>query len=341
MSLTYKKAGVDIDAGKRLVDRIAPVVRDTHRPEVIPNPGGFGGLFAPRLDRYTNPVLVAGADGVGTKLSLAQQLGDHSTIGIDLVAMCANDVVVQGAEPLFFLDYFATGVLSVEQAEEVIAGIAHGCKQAGAALIGGETAEMPGMYPPGEYDLAGFCVGLVERDRLIDGHRITEGDRVLGLASSGIHSNGYSLVNRIIETSRTSLDEKLAGQTLGTLLLRPTRIYTQVVLQLVQTLQVHGLCHITGGGLVENVPRMIPDGLLAQIDTRTWERPEVFDWIQQAGAIEDAEMHRVFNCGMGMLVVVPKDQADAAMTLCRESGQPAEIIGEIMSSDSEEKVRLI
>lgn len=341
MSLTYKKAGVDIDAGKRLVDRIAPVVRDTHRPEVIPNPGGFGGLFAPRLDRYTNPVLVAGADGVGTKLSLAQQLGDHSTIGVDLVAMCANDVVVQGAEPLFFLDYFATGVLSVEQAEEVIAGIAHGCKQAGAALIGGETAEMPGMYPPGEYDLAGFCVGLVERDRLIDGHRITEGDRVLGLASSGIHSNGYSLVNRIIETSRTSLDEKLAGQTLGTLLLTPTRIYTQVVLQLVQTLQVHGLCHITGGGLVENVPRMIPDGLLAQIDTRTWERPEVFDWIQQAGAIEDAEMHRVFNCGMGMLVVVPKDQADAAMTLCRESGQPAEIIGEIMSSDSEEKVRLI
>lgn len=341
MSLTYKKAGVDIDAGKRLVDRIAPVVRDTHRPEVIPNPGGFGGLFAPRLDRYTNPVLVAGADGVGTKLSLAQQLDDHSTIGVDLVAMCANDVVVQGAEPLFFLDYFATGVLSVEQAQEVITGIAHGCKLAGAALIGGETAEMPGMYPPGEYDLAGFCVGLVERDRLIDGHRITEGDRVLGLASSGIHSNGYSLVNRIIETSRTSLDEKLAGQTLGTLLLTPTRIYTQVVLQLVQTLQVHGLCHITGGGLVENVPRMIPDGLLAQIDTRTWERPEVFDWIQQAGAIEDAEMHRVFNCGMGMLVVVPKDQADAAMTLCRESGQPAEIIGEIMSSDSEEKVRLI
>ncbi len=341
MSLTYKKAGVDIDAGKRLVDRIAPVVRDTHRPEVIPNPGGFGGLFAPRLDCYTNPVLVAGADGVGTKLSLAQQLGDHSTIGVDLVAMCANDVVVQGAEPLFFLDYFATGVLSVEQAQEVITGIAHGCKLAGAALIGGETAEMPGMYPPGEYDLAGFCVGLVERDRLIDGHRITEGDRVLGLASSGIHSNGYSLVNRIIETSRTSLDEKLAGQTLGTLLLTPTRIYTQVVLQLVQTLQVHGLCHITGGGLVENVPRMIPDGLLAQIDTRTWERPEVFDWIQQAGAIEDREMHRVFNCGMGMLVVVPEDQVDAGMDLCRQSGQSAEIVGEIMCSDTEEKVRLI
>lgn len=341
MSLTYKKAGVDIDAGKRLVDRIAPVVRDTHRPEVIPNPGGFGGLFAPRLDRYTNPVLVAGADGVGTKLSLAQQLDDHSTIGVDLVAMCANDVVVQGAEPLFFLDYFATGALSVEQAQEVITGIAHGCKLAGAALIGGETAEMPGMYQPGEYDLAGFCVGLVERDRLIDGHRITEGDRVLGLASSGIHSNGYSLVNRIIETSRISLDEKLAGQPLGTLLLTPTRIYTQVVLQLVQALHVHGLCHITGGGLVENVPRMIPDGLLAQIDTRTWQRPEVFDWIQQAGAIEDAEMHRVFNCGMGMLVVVPEDQVDAGMDLCRQSGQSAEIVGEIMCSDTEEKVRLI
>ncbi len=341
MSLTYKKAGVDIDAGKRLVDRIAPVVRDTYRPEVIPNPGGFGGLFAPQLDSYTNPVLVAGADGVGTKLSLAQRLDDHSTIGVDLVAMCANDVIVQGAEPLFFLDYFATGVLSVEQAQEVIAGIAQGCKQAGAALIGGETAEMPGMYQPGEYDLAGFCVGMVERDRLIDGRRITEGDRVLGLASSGIHSNGYSLVNRIIETSQASLDEKLGGLPLGTLLLTPTRIYTQVVLQLAQALDVHGLCHITGGGLVENVPRMIPDGLLAQIDTRTWERPEVFGWIQQAGAIADAEMHRVFNCGMGMLVVVPEDQAGAGMDLCRQSGQPAVIIGEIMSSDSEEKVRLI
>lgn len=341
MSLTYKKAGVDIDAGKRLVDRIAPVVRDTYRAGVIPNPGGFGGLFAPQLDRYTNPVLVAGADGVGTKLSLAQQLDDHSTIGIDLVAMCANDVVVQGAEPLFFLDYFATGVLSVEQAEQVITGIARGCKQAGAALIGGETAEMPGMYPPGEYDLAGFCVGMVERDRLIDGCRITEGDRVLGLASSGIHSNGYSLVNRIIETSQASLDEKLGGQPLGALLLTPTRIYVRIVLQLAQTLDVHGLCHITGGGLVENVPRMIPDGLLAQIDTRTWEHPEVFGWIQQAGAITDAEMHRVFNCGMGMLAVVPEDQAEAAMTLCRQSGQPAEIIGEITRSDSKEKVRLI
>lgn len=341
MSLTYKKAGVDIDAGKRLVERIAPVVRDTYRPEVIPNSGGFGGLFAPRLDGYTNPVLVSGADGVGTKLSLAQRLGDHSTIGVDLVAMCANDVVVQGAEPLFFLDYFATGVLSVEQAEEVITGIAHGCRQAGAALIGGETAEMPGMYPPGEYDLAGFCVGMVERDRLIDGRRITEGDLVLGLTSSGIHSNGYSLVNKIIETSQASLDEKLGGQSLGALLLIPTRIYARIVLQLVQTQDVHGLCHITGGGLVENVPRMIPDGLLAQIDTRTWERPEVFDWIKQAGAIEDTEMHRVFNCGMGMLVVVPKDQADAAMTLCRQSGQPAEIIGEITSSDSQEKVRLM
>lgn len=341
MSLTYKKAGVDIDAGKRLVDRIAPIVRDTYRSEVIPNPGGFGGLFAPHLDSYTNPVLVAGADGVGTKLSLAQQLNDHSSIGVDLVAMCANDVVVQGAEPLFFLDYFATGVLSVEQAEAVITGIARGCRQAGAALIGGETAEMPGMYRAGEYDLAGFCVGMVERDRLIDGRRITEGDLVLGLGSSGIHSNGYSLVHKIIETSRTSLDEKLAGQSLGTLLLTPTTIYAKVVLQLAQALDVHGLCHITGGGLVENVPRMIPKGLLARIDTRTWERPEIFDWIQHAGAIEDGEMHRVFNCGMGMLVVMPGDQADAGMALCRQSGQPAEIIGEITCSDSGEKVRLM
>ena len=341
MGLTYKKAGVDIDAGKRLVDLIAPLVRDTLRPEVIPNPGGFGGLFALRRDACANPVLVAGTDGVGTKLRLAQQLNDHSTIGVDLVAMCANDVVVQGAEPLFFLDYFATGVLSVEQAQAVIAGIAHGCAQAGAALIGGETAEMPGMYLPGAYDLAGFCVGIVERDRLIDGRRITEGDAVLGLASSGIHSNGYSLINRIIETGRTSLDEKLGDETLGALLLTPTVIYAGPVLQLIKALDVRGLCHITGGGLVENVPRMIPDGLLARIDTRAWERPEIFDWIQHAGAIEDGEMHRVFNCGMGMLVVVPEDQADAAVTICRQSGQRAEIIGEIMRSDSEDKIRLV
>ncbi|MCY3804212.1 MAG: phosphoribosylformylglycinamidine cyclo-ligase [Gammaproteobacteria bacterium] len=341
MSLTYKKAGVDIDAGKRLVDRIAPMVRDTQRPEVIPNPGGFGGLFELRQNAYANPVLVAGTDGIGTKLCLAQQLNDHSTVGIDLVAMCANDVVVQGAEPLFFLDYFATGALSVEQAEVVIAGIARGCTQAGAALIGGETAEMPGMYPPGTYDLAGFCVGVVERDKLIDGRRITEGDVVLGLASSGIHSNGYSLVNKIVETSQTSLDEKLGSQTLGTLLLTPTVIYTRLVLQLIEALDVRGLCHVTGGGLMENVPRMIPEGLLARIDTRAWERPEIFDWIQHAGTIKDAEMHRVFNCGMGMLVVVPKDQADAGITMCRQSGQPAEIIGEIMRSDSEDKVRLM
>ncbi|MYB88885.1 MAG: phosphoribosylformylglycinamidine cyclo-ligase [Proteobacteria bacterium] len=341
MSLTYKKAGVDIDAGKRLVDLIAPMVRDTQRSEVISNPGGFGGLFALHQNAYTNPVLVAGTDGVGTKLSLAQQLNDHSTIGIDLVAMCVNDVVVQGAEPLFFLDYFATGVLSVEQAQEVIAGIALGCTQAGAALIGGETAEMPGMYPPGVYDLAGFCVGVVERDKLIDGRRITEGDVVLGLASSGIHSNGYSLVNKIVETSQTSLDEKLGDQTLGALLLTPTVIYTGLVLQLIEALDVRGLCHITGGGLVENVPRMIPDGLLARIDTKAWKRPEIFDWIQQAGTIEDGEMHRVFNCGMGMLVVVPEDQADAGMTICRQSDQSAEIIGKIMRSDSKDKVRLI
>lgn len=341
MSLTYKKAGVDIDAGKRLVDLIAPMVRDTQRSEVISNPGGFGGLFALRQNAYANPVLVAGTDGVGTKLCLAQQLNDHSTIGIDLVAMCVNDVVVQGAEPLFFLDYFATGALSVEQAQEVIAGIAHGCTQAGAALIGGETAEMPGMYPPGTYDLAGFCVGVVEHDKLIDGRRITEGDAVLGLASSGIHSNGYSLVNKIAETSRTSLDEQLGDQTLGQLLLTPTVIYTGLVLQLIEAFDVRGLCHVTGGGLVENVPRMIPDGLLARIDTRAWKRPEIFDWIQQTGTIEDGEMHRVFNCGIGMLVVVPEDQADAGMTICRQSGRPAEIIGTIMRSDSEDKVRLI
>lgn len=341
MSLTYKKAGVDIDAGKRLVDLIAPIARDTHRPEVISNPGGFGGLFALYKKAHAKPVLVAGTDGVGTKLRLAQQLDDHSTIGIDLVAMCANDVVVQGAEPLFFLDYFATGTLSVEQAQAVIAGIARGCTQAGTSLIGGETAEMPGMYAPGEYDLAGFCVGIVEHEKLIDGSRISEGDLVLGLTSSGIHSNGYSLINKIVETTRTSLDEKLGNQTLGTVLLAPTAIYAKIVLQLLEALDVHGLCHITGGGLVENVPRIIPDGLLARIDTRTWERPEIFDWLQHAGAIEAGEMYRVFNCGMGMLVVMSKEQVDEGIAICRQSGQQAEVIGEIVHSASEDKIRLL
>lgn len=340
MGLTYKNAGVDIDAGNRLVDRIGPLLRTTHRPEVLESLGGFGGLFALQPNSYQNPVLVSGTDGVGTKLRIAQRLDDHSTIGIDLVAMCVNDVIVQGAEPLFFLDYFATGKLSVRQAETVVSGIVQGCIQAGAALVGGETAEMPGMYAPGEYDLAGFCVGVVERRNLIDGHRIAEGDLVLGLASSGVHSNGYSLINRIIETTQVPLDERLGNQTLGSVLLTPTKIYANVVMQLASTLEVHGLCHITGGGLVENVPRVIPAGLLAKIDTRAWKRAEIFDWLQRAGEIGTEEMYRVFNCGIGMLVILSKEQADEAITICQQAGQQVEVIGEITRSVSENKIVL-
>ena len=340
MGLTYKNAGVDIDAGNRLVDRIGPLLRTTHRPEVLESLGGFGGLFALQPNSYQNPVLVSGTDGVGTKLRIAQRLDDHSTIGIDLVAMCVNDVIVQGAEPLFFLDYFATGKLSVRQAETVVSGIVQGCIQAGAALVGGETAEMPGMYAPGEYDLAGFCVGVVERRNLIDGHRIAEGDLVLGLASSGVHSNGYSLINRIIETTQVPLDERLGNQTLGSVLLTPTKIYANVVMQLASTLEIHGLCHITGGGLVENVPRVIPAGLLAKIDTRAWKRAEIFDWLQRAGEIGTEEMYRVFNCGIGMLVILSKEQADEAITICQQADQQVEVIGEITRSVSENKIVL-
>ena len=341
MGLTYKHAGVDIDTGNRLVKRIEPVVRKTFRPEVIECPGSFGALFALQSNSYKNPVLVSGTDGVGTKLRLAQQLNNHSTIGIDLVAMCVNDIIVQGAEPLFFLDYFATGTLSVAQAETVVSGIARGCIDAGAALVGGETAEMPGMYAPGEYDLAGFCVGVVERDELIDGKSMHEGDVLIGLTSTGIHSNGYSLVSKIIETTGSSLDEKLGTETLGNLLLTPTAIYAKVVRQLVKNLDIHGLCHITGGGLVENVPRIIPDNLQARIDTRTWKRPEIFDWLQLAGQIEDQEMYRVFNCGIGMLVVLSKEHADEALMICQHANQIAGIVGEIICSDSGNKIELL
>ena len=341
MGLTYKNAGVDIDAGNRLVKRIEPLVRKTFRSEVIDCPGSFGALFALQPDSYENPVLVSGTDGVGTKLRLAQQLDDHSTIGIDLVAMCVNDIIVQGAEPLFFLDYFATGKLSVEQAEVVVSGIARGCMDAGAALVGGETAEMPGMYAPGEYDLAGFCVGVVERDEVIDGKNINERDVLIGLASSGTHSNGYSLINRIIDTAGSSLDEKLGTETLGNLLLTPTVIYAKVVRQLAKTLDIHGLCHITGGGLVENVPRIIPDSLVARIDTRAWKRAEIFDWLQSAGQIKDEEMYRVFNCGIGMLVVLPGEHVDEAIRICRRAGQTAEVVGMIARSNSGNKIELL
>jgi phosphoribosylformylglycinamidine cyclo-ligase len=340
MGLSYKNAGVDIDAGNKLVDLIKPAIRSTHRPEVMSSLGGFGGLFALNQGQYKEPILVSGTDGVGTKLRLAQQLKNHETIGIDLVAMCVNDVIVQGAEPLFFLDYFATGKLSIDEAKVVIEGIAEGCRQSGAALIGGETAEMPGMYDDGEYDLAGFCVGVVERNKLINGSKINDGDVIIGLPSSGIHSNGFSLVNKIIETTHSSLDEKIDGKSLGELLLAPTIIYTNIVLSLIEKLDVHGLCHITGGGLTENVPRIIPDGFLADIDTKSWRRSSVFDWLQKMGQVDDAEMLRVFNCGMGMLVIVPKDQASEALKLSQEKNHDALLIGEIKKSSTNLKISL-
>ena len=340
MGLSYKNAGVDIDAGNQLVDLIKPAIRSTHRPEVLSSLGGFGGLFALQQDKYQQPILVSGTDGVGTKLRLAQQLKQHSTIGIDLVAMCVNDVIVQGAEPIFFLDYFATGKLSVEEAKTVVEGIAEGCRQSGAALIGGETAEMPGMYDDGEYDLAGFCVGVVERDQLIDGSEINDDDVIIGLPSSGIHSNGFSLVNKIIETTNTSLDEILDGKSLGELLLEPTIIYAQVVLELLDKCDVHGLCHITGGGLVENVPRIIPDGYLAEINSQSWQRSAVFQWLQNMGQVEESEMLRVFNCGMGMLVILPKQQAAEAIELCHSKEHQAVEIGRIEKS-SEQKIKLL
>jgi len=336
MSLTYKNAGVDIDAGNQLVSLIQPAIRSTHRQEVLSSIGGFGGLFALQQNKYKQPILVSSTDGVGTKLRLAQQLNQHSTIGIDLVAMCVNDVIVQGAEPLFFLDYFATGKLSVKEAQAVIEGITEGCRQSSAALIGGETAEMPGMYDDGEYDLAGFCVGVVDQDDLIDGGKVSDGDLIIGLPASGIHSNGYSLVNKIIEITHTSLDEKLGTQSLGEILLTPTTIYVSVVLQLVKSLDIHGLCHITGGGLPENVPRIIPDGYLANIDSKAWIRPEIFDWIKTTGNIGRDEMHHVFNCGIGMLVILPKEQADEALEIC----QSATLIGEIVKSASRNKISL-
>ena len=340
MGLTYKNAGVDIDAGNKLVDLIKPAIRSTHRPEVLSSIGGFGGLFALQQNKYKQPILVSGTDGVGTKLRLAQNLNQHSTIGIDLVAMCANDILVQGAEPLFFLDYFATGKLSVKEAQAVIEGISEGCRQAGAALIGGETAEMPGMYNDGEYDLAGFCVGVVDKADLIDGSDITDGDLIIGLPSSGIHSNGYSLVNKIIETNRISLNEKIGVQTVGEILLTPTIIYTSVVLELIRNLEIHGLCHITGGGIIENVPRIIPDGLIANINLKAWSPPVIFDWLQKLGHVEDNEMHRVFNCGIGMLVILAKDQADQAIRISQQTNHQAIIIGEITKSTSENKIML-
>jgi phosphoribosylformylglycinamidine cyclo-ligase len=327
-SLSYRDAGVDIDAGEALVERIKPFAKRTMRPEVLAGIGGFGALVE-LPQRYRNPVLVSGTDGVGTKLRLAFTLGRHDTIGIDLVAMSVNDVLVQGAEPLFFLDYFACGKLDVGVAADVIKGIARGCEQAGCALIGGETAEMPGMYPAGEYDLAGFCVGVVEKDRVIDGRGIAPGDVVLGLASSGAHSNGYSLVRRILERAEPDLAADFHGRPLADVLLEPTRIYVKPVLRLLDEVTVKGLAHITGGGLVENVPRVLPDGVCAVLERSAWPLPPLFRWLQEQGNVADGEMHRVFNCGIGMVVVVASADADRATTVLRSAGETVHRIGAI------------
>lgn len=330
--LTYKDAGVDIDAGNALVDRIKPLVKRTMRPEVLAGLGGFGGLFALPPGRYREPVLVSGTDGVGTKLKLAQLLGKHDSIGIDLVAMCVNDILVQGAEPLFFLDYFACGQLDVDTAADVIAGIAEGCSQAGAALIGGETAEMPDMYPAGEYDLAGFCVGVVERSEIIDGSTIKPGDSLLGIASSGAHSNGYSLIRRVLERSP---DAKIAGDAAGSALLTPTRIYVDAVLQLMSSVAVKGLAHITGGGISENLPRALPADVHAVVDTDSWQQGALFDWLAETGNIETDEMRRTFNCGVGMVAIVDAQDVDAALQALADAGESAWRLGEVCEGPGE------
>ena len=325
--LTYKDAGVDIDAGNELIERIKPLVKRTRRTEVMSGIGGFGGLFALASDRYREPVLVSGTDGVGTKLMLAQQQDIHDTIGIDLVAMCVNDVLVQGAEPLFFLDYFACGKLDTAVASQVIAGIAEGCMEAGAALIGGETAEMPDMYSDGEYDLAGFTVGAVERSALIDGSSIDAGDALIGIASNGPHSNGYSLIRKVLERSGETTIE---GDAAHTRLLAPTRIYVKAVLALIDAVPVKGLAHITGGGITENGPRILQGDLDAEIDTSTWQQGPVFDWLAEHGNIDTAEMRRTFNCGVGMVAVVHEKNVDAALRVLTDQGENAWQIGRIV-----------
>ena len=331
--LTYRDAGVDIDAGDELVRRIKPLVARTQRPEVLAGVGGFGAMIEIPPGRWKRPVLVAGTDGVGTKLRLAIDTGRHDGVGQDLVAMCANDVVVQGAEPLFFLDYYATGRLAVDVAERVVAGIAKGCSLAGCALVGGETAEMPGMYGDGDYDLAGFCVGVVERERIIDGARVRAGDAIVGLASSGPHSNGYSLIRRLVADAGAGPDTQLGGRALFDLLMEPTRIYVRAILRLASAATVSAVAHITGGGLTENIPRVLPKGLGARLDPRAWRRDPVWDWIQSSGRIADAEMHRTFNCGIGMVVVVPSATAESAVDLLNACGERAVVIGSIAAGE--------
>jgi phosphoribosylformylglycinamidine cyclo-ligase len=336
--LSYRDAGVDIDAGDALVERIKPLAKRTMREGVLAGLGGFGALFeVPK--RYREPVLVSGTDGVGTKLRLAFEWGAHDTVGIDLVAMSVNDVLVQGAEPLFFLDYFACGKLDVDVAARVIGGIARGCEESGCALIGGETAEMPGMYPPGEYDLAGFCVGAVEKSAIVDGREIVAGDVVLGLASSGVHSNGYSLVRRIVERAGASgagLPATLDGMAFRERVMQPTRLYVKPVLATMKDVRIKGMSHITGGGLVENIPRCLPPGLKAVLDKQSWPQPEIFAWLQREGGVAEAEMHRTFNCGIGFVVIVSEGDAARAQALLAAQGQTVHRIGHIEARQGDE-----
>jgi len=332
--LTYKAAGVDIDAGDELVERIRPAVARTMRPEVLGGLGGFGGLFELATSRYARPVLVAGTDGVGTKINLAIAHDAHDNIGIDLVAMCVNDVIVQGAEPLFFLDYYATPKLEVDVAARVIAGIAKGCEMAGATLLGGETAEHPGAPASAEYDLAGFCVGVVDRDNLVDGSRIAAGDTVIGIASSGPHSNGYSLIRKALEGISDVESIEVGGKPLIQALLEPTRIYAKPILALLAAVEVRGLCHITGGGLLENIPRVLPDGLGVRLDRDSWPRLPVFDWLQARG-IAELEMMRTFNCGLGMIAVVAPEVADRTIATLESHGEQAWVVGSVVEDPTQ------
>jgi len=337
-TLSYRDAGVDIEAGNSLVERIKPYAKATFRPEVLTGLGGFGALFELPIDRYRKPVLVAGTDGVGTKLKLAIESQRYDGVGIDLVAMCVNDLIVQGAEPLFFLDYYATGKLDVDVATAVVAGIAEGCKLSGAALIGGETAEMPGMYAKGDFDLAGFCVGIVERDQIIDGSQTAEGDKLIGIASSGPHSNGYSLIRKVLEISGQALDSQFENGTLGDALMAPTSIYVKTILELHANHTIKAISHITGGGLTENLPRVLPDHLAAKVDTNSWQRPEIFSWLAKHGNIAEHDMLLTFNCGIGIVICVAASDEAAVLAHLQKLGEQAWTIGSIIQRGDQQGV---
>jgi len=339
--LDYRSAGVNIEAGNALVERIKPVAAKTRIPGVLAGLGGFGSLFELPVDRYRQPVLVAGTDGVGTKLKLAIETGRHGGVGTDLVAMCVNDIIVQGAEPLFFLDYYATGHLDVDVAASVIEGIGQGCELAGCALVGGETAEMPGMYEAGDYDLAGFCVGIVEKSNILDGSRVQAGDRLIGIASSGPHSNGYSLIRKILERVGQLANQTVGGRLIIDSLMEPTRIYVKSLLQLMRTTSVHALAHITGGGITENLPRVLPKGTAARIDLGAWQRPAVFEWLQDQGRVEHSEMLKTFNCGIGMIVSVAAEDEATALAILRSAGEKAQVIGEIIPGEADPVVHYV